>query len=657
MMKKMKNTLAIVIWLAAVLFISNAGVVFSIFSPENQASATVEEDPYMTTRSYHVEMGVGEDNSCTVRESIDVDFQTPRHGIYRYIPDRGQIAAADKEGGVSYTPYYASVDLISTNQEAETDQENGNRVFRFGDEDTTVRGGLYNFTFMYQPVTQEGYTDFYYNIFPTGWQNEIPAGSTFSIIFPKDFPHELLQFYYGSYGEQNRAEEILKLSWSGSSVTGELTRSLPTGNGLTCYADMEDGYFTNVKTAGKMPAVLIVAAVVIFVTAAVLFLLLGRDEAVYPSIQYMPPDDLDSAAVGYIVDGSVSSQDIISLIVYWADKGYLKIQEDDKDEITFIKTGDLPENVPKYQKKVFNGIFGKKGEIGKKKKLSSLKYKFADTLNTAKAQVKQEIQKNGGVYTAASKAARAAAGILMMLPLGLFLVVASRCSAGFEAGYLILWIVYGISMLLLCVTVDMWYSRKQKSRRNWIIVSLTSLAVALLGVVISYLHNLSEGRTFSLILPLAVVTAVSAVGAVMTAFMKKRTPECTRRMGYLMGLREFIETAELERIEALAKDNPQWFYHILPFAYVFGLSDVWIGKFEQIAVPAPDWYENRTGRMDMFDLYVFHRCMTHNLNRINETLSVPKPASSSGGHSGGGFSGGGGGFSGGGFSGGGGGSW
>ncbi len=118
-------------------------------------------------------------------------------------------------------------------------------------------------------------------------------------------------------------------------------------------------------------------------------------------------------------------------------------------------------------------------------------------------------------------------------------------------------------------------------------------------------------------------------------------------MGYLIGLRDFIETAELERMQMLADDNPNWFYHIMPYAYVFGLSDVWMKKFEQIAVPAPDWYVNTTGRMDAFDFYLFHRCMMHNLQTVSTTMSVPKPQSSSG--SGGSF--GGGGFSGGGFSG------
>ena len=48
--------------------------------------------------------------------------------------------------------------------------------------------------------------------------------------------------------------------------------------------------------------------------------------------------------------------------------------------------------------------------------------------------------------------------------------------------------------------------------------------------------------------------------------------------GYLAGLRDFIETAELERMKVIAEQSPHLFYHILPFAYVFGLTDLLLDK-------------------------------------------------------------------------------
>ena len=87
------------------------------------------------------------------------------------------------------------------------------------------------------------------------------------------------------------------------------------------------------------------------------FFKFGKDEKIIPSIQYQPPEGLDSAAVGYIIDGSVENRDIVSLILYWADHGNLRIQEKKKGKVTLIHLKDLPKNTPKYQKLMFNNLF------------------------------------------------------------------------------------------------------------------------------------------------------------------------------------------------------------------------------------------------------------------------------------------------------------
>ena len=53
---------------------------------------------------------------------------------------------------------------------------------------------------------------------------------------------------------------------------------------------------------------------------------------------------MDSAVVGYVVDGSVDDKDVISLILYWADKGYLKMKEKGQKDMEFIKLKDIPDS-------------------------------------------------------------------------------------------------------------------------------------------------------------------------------------------------------------------------------------------------------------------------------------------------------------------------
>lgn len=56
--------------------------------------------------------------------------------------------------------------------------------------------------------------------------------------------------------------------------------------------------------------------------------------------------------------------------------------------------------------------------------------------------------------------------------------------------------------------------------------------------------------------------------------MKQRTKQCVEWMGRLAGLRDFIETAELDRMKVMAEEHPEMFYHILPYASVLGVSDI-----------------------------------------------------------------------------------
>ena len=129
-------------------------------------------------------------------------------------------------------------------------------------------------------------------------------------------------------------------------------------------------------------------------------------------------------------------------------------------------------------------------------------------------------------------------------------------------------------------------------------------------------------------------------------------------------LKTFIQTAEVDRIEALVEEDPEYFFNVLPYAYVMGLTNKWIRKFENINVTAPDWsstYDTSGPHMMVFHMGNSMGGMT---NAVTTSVAQHLPSgtfsgSDTGGgwSGGGGFSGGGGGFSGGGGGGGGGGFW
>ena len=127
--------------------------------------------------------------------------------------------------------------------------------------------------------------------------------------------------------------------------------------------------------------------------------------------------------------------------------------------------------------------------------------------------------------------------------------------------------------------------------------------------------------------------------------------------GRALGFKRFIKMCEVEQIKAFALENPSLYYDILPYAYVFGLSDVWMKKFEGLDVVLPEWITSEKSAID--GEFVFRTIYLRAAIRMNRSIDRSIAAhtgitvgGSGGSGSSGGFSGGGS-FGGGGFSGGG----
>ena len=130
------------------------------------------------------------------------------------------------------------------------------------------------------------------------------------------------------------------------------------------------------------------------------------------------------------------------------------------------------------------------------------------------------------------------------------------------------------------------------------------------------------------------------IAAVCTYQLPKRNPRGQKFLNHVEGLKQFIDVAEKNKIKELVEQDPQYFYNILPTAYILNVSDKWINKFEDIMTIAPEWYSGSHLSSNRFNVF------TKNFNSV----SIPSTSnggisrsSGGGGHAGGGGGGGGGG--------------
>ena len=94
--------------------------------------------------------------------------------------------------------------------------------------------------------------------------------------------------------------------------------------------------------------VIMIAAGILSLLALLLFLLFGRDPVLVRTVEFYPPDGITSAEAGYIIDATVDKKDVVSLILYWASKGYLTI--DQTKGILLKKVKDLPDKSEEYER-------------------------------------------------------------------------------------------------------------------------------------------------------------------------------------------------------------------------------------------------------------------------------------------------------------------
>lgn len=610
--------------------------------------ASAETYPvYMETDEFNVHVTVGENNVLDITEEIKVDFLTTRHGIYRYIP---YILEFDRTVGgerIQKRMRAAITDIEVEGEPYTVETEGSNELIIIGDEDQYVFGEkTYTISYKMKIYDDEiSQADFFLlNLAPVDWEGDIEK-FTAQVDFQKPLPEDAeMKFYVGEYGSIWAEGATAAMSQERDSLYVESLRPLGPRETVTLDITLPEGYFQNeLTTDWAIPAALIAAALIAALAIA-LYFIFGRDEEVVPVINFKAPSGLTSAEIGYIIDGHTDQKDIISLIIYWAGKGYLEIHQDGKDFI-FIKRMDLPRSAKRFESVMFDGLFKTGNEVSSK----SLKNVFYETIQNATLEVEKyfHIIPENRIYTKASTAARIISLILCGLPLAL-VSLACLFDAGATVGTMIVVpiVIWFVSAIMCAFNIGVWDKKHTDTKANFV---SKSIALGVATVVLALGAAIGVGAYCGAWVPLASAAAATLASIAFAVPTNKRTKQNTRLLGEILGFKQFIEHAELDRLKALVEEDPQYFYDVIPYAYVLGLSDKWAKKFESIAIEPPHWYY---GYDYPFSSWIFWSSFNSSMNRCRaDMVSVPAQTKVSGS----GF--GGGGFSGGGFGGGGGGSW
>lgn len=581
-------------------------------------------DDYKVNAIYH------SNNTIDVKEVINVNFSSNRHGIYRNIPETMYVNWDEK--------YKLSIKNITVmNDEYEVDYDSGNRVIQIGSEDYTIIGP-HTYTLTYTIVIPEDYhsdLDFiYYSVLGNNWDTTINHFS-FDIQFEKSLTEKEMsniEVYSGSLGNQSNDLNV-QPSITSNSITGSAYDIGPK-QAITIFGKLRQGYFVGAKqTTSKVPFVFLGLAILFGLYSLVRCLLLKKTH-ITPIVNFYPPKDMDPAMVGTIVDESVDQEDLMALIPYWASKGYLTISETSDDLILTKVEGHEPP-VLNHQKKIYKGLFKYKDSV----KLSKLSSDFGKAINDAKEALNNE-------FSGDKKLSKIDHGFVTTILAMICMIVCILFNTRYSiVDNLIETILATFTFVIMMV---MNYSAAASSvfNKNKLGVLKKALSVALVLVVVYFIYRQTQSIVSIVSFEFMVIGIVATTLPILFSSKFNVVSDYFKSVaGDLLGFKDFIEKAEVPQLERLSAENPSYYYDVIPYAMVFGLSEMWTKKFSTIPLAQPDWYDSYYS--DPYTSYFYYRMLTRSMyepihqNLLDYQTEQMKSTADSMGSSFGGFSGGG----------------
>ena len=404
----------------------------------------------------------------------------------------------------------------------------------------------------------------------------------------------------------------------------------------------------------------------------ILWFLFGKDEKIIETVEFYPPEGFNSAEVGFLYRGESNIYDVFSLFTYMNYRGFIDIEENKEDfkdiKITKIKdyTGDnkieklfmkalfevKPENESlnsnlneielrrEIRKNVKSLLFDSTDTNQMQDKESQelvddenvsyrdivtpgeLQGSFYKTLYSIMAQLNSKANKETlYVKSSLNKNYYVAAMILIC-----FFVISgiSTSDLGIIGGVfqVLPTLITAFGMTLVVMTFfgkvsGQSYAESGKFAGQKGVKLMTYLiggAFWLFGFISS-----SSGLFLNPTALLAYLWGTVNIFIMMTLmqYMTKRTKYGGELLGKIRGFRNFLTTAEKEKIEILVEENPNYFYDILPFAYVLDVTDKWISRFSTISITPSELQEKLTNNLAGLEFanYVYLEYVEANKNK------------------------------------------
>lgn len=358
--------------------------IFTLLSILLVFTSTTFSQDYLI-KNYVITVELSNDNYFDINEVITVTFNEQRRGIIRDIPIKIIAEGKTQKTGLS------NVDVKGYSHKVL--QEGNLRKIRIGKTDKYITGThTYNISYRVKNgyIYAEDHIAFQYNLI-SDWDTSIDK-MKYKVILPDDLviTDDDFSIMTGDLGDTNRHTTIRR---NGNQLVGQAMTKINARQNVTVAIKLPADYMS-------MPAELLPfykRDKMWFLPIGILLLLVNffrGKRKINPQLsndipiedEHFPPSEFSPAMVGAYYDYKVNTEDIIALLPYWAEKGFIKIMSGE-DELYFKRLKSLDEDSPKYQGIIFDNIFKEDDMII----LSELKNKIYKYTSQAKSLLNKEL--------------------------------------------------------------------------------------------------------------------------------------------------------------------------------------------------------------------------------------------------------------------------
>ena len=544
-------------------------------------------------QKFSAEIFVQSDAELDVTETIEANFIGEWHGLYRTIP-----VEYVTPQGFNYT-LFVKLDSVTdaAGQKLKVDSSREGHYLKWKIYVDDAIDAVRTITLHYRVSNGlkffEDHDELYWNI--TGDEWDVPVGdASADILLPAGVTGVRATAFTGAYGSRAQNADV---EASDNTVKVSMLRPLGFHEGLTVVVGWDKGFVKEPGTSALINQFLqsnwpIFFPVLVFLFMFWLWYTRGRDPRAGPiAVQYAPPEGMTPAEAGTLVDEDSGMRDITATIVDLAVRGYIVIEEKEKEHMLGLysnkeyvfhlkkKPSEWTE-LKSHELTLLAGIFA--NGVEPDVELSALQNQFYKNLPGIK----------NGIFD----------GLM-------------------EHGYFL--------------------HRPDYVRGGYITGGIAT------GVVLFFIGNALSQKTGMAVAPFLVAAILSAAVIVGFGwFMPARTAEGAKALAGVLGFEDFLTHVEADRMERV-EQTPETFEKFLPFAMALGVEKKWVGAFKNIYTQPPSWYQGGSYGGGFYPIMFVNNLDMMTARASSVMASAPRSSGGSGfgggGSSGGGMGGGGGG--------------